>query len=153
MNRRVLNALRCVLAWAMLPPCAIAQTPAPPTQNVLPPVLVFAVATTPLRNVGTAKIVYLDAISNFDQALSQGLPSDEAQAKAVLQQRLGKLNGVNGNGVKNLLSEASVGLMHGFQLRIDRVPAVVFQGRAVIYGVADVAEANAIYQQWQAAQR
>jgi integrating conjugative element protein (TIGR03757 family) len=35
------------------------------------------------------------------------------------------------------------------QYGIDRYPAIVFDGHAVVYGVTDVQAATRIYEQWQ----
>jgi hypothetical protein len=42
------------------------------------------------------------------------------------------------------------GLVQAMQYGIDRYPAIVFDGKAVVYGITDVRAATQRYQQWQA---
>ena len=47
------------------------------------------------------------------------------------------------------LENAAKGLVQAMQYGIDRYPAIVFDGVAVVYGVTDVIAATQIYQRWK----
>jgi len=51
------------------------------------------------------------------------------------------------------LRQSAVGLAKAMQYGIDRIPAVVFDGQAVVYGVTDISAALAHYQAWQSGKR
>ena len=44
---------------------------------------------------------------------------------------------------------AAFGLAKAVQYGVDRYPAIVFEGRAVVYGVTDLVEALNRYEAWQ----
>ena len=48
------------------------------------------------------------------------------------------------------VENAAKGLVQAMQYGIDRYPAIVFDGKAVVYGITDVRAATQRYQQWQA---
>ena len=48
------------------------------------------------------------------------------------------------------LENAANGLLKAKQYGIDRYPAIVFDGRAVVYGITDIQAATQRYRQWQA---
>ena len=47
--------------------------------------------------------------------------------------------------------DAAIGLAKAVQYGVDRYPAVVVNGTAVVYGVTDLVEAVARYQAWREA--
>ncbi len=49
------------------------------------------------------------------------------------------------------MKNAALGLAKAKQYGLDRYPAIVFDGRAVVYGVRDLGEALARYRQWREA--
>jgi len=87
----------------------------------------------------------IDRISLLQQALSHGLPADPAQAKQRVLQRFQSMDATLDQPLEN----AGKGLAQAMAYGIDRIPAVVFDGRAVIYGVTDIDEALAQYHRWR----
>ena len=75
----------------------------------------------------------IDRISLLQQALSHGLPADPAQAKQLVLQRFQVMDAA----LSHRLENAGKGLAQAMAYGIDRTPAVVFDGRAVIYGVTE----------------
>jgi integrating conjugative element protein (TIGR03757 family) len=108
---------------------------------------VFTNAGIALANVSTATVYQLDALQRLEAELSQGLPADEAQAQRIAQQRMQRMGAV----LQQRVANASQGLMLAREYGIERVPAVVIDGKAIVYGVADVAAAVAAYRPSQGA--
>ncbi|HET9644730.1 MAG TPA: TIGR03757 family integrating conjugative element protein [Burkholderiaceae bacterium] len=108
---------------------------------------VFTNAGIALANVSTATVYQLDALQRLEAELSQGLPADEAQAQRIAQQRMQRM----GAALQQRVANASQGLMLAREYGIERVPAVVIDGKAIVYGVADVAAAVAAYRRSQGA--
>lgn len=102
---------------------------------------VFTLSTIAMTNTSGATIYYVDGISQIQNFLSAGLPKEPAAAQAIAKERWGTL-GRQGN---QRLQNAGVGLGRAVQLGINRAPAIVFDDRAVVYGVTDVAYATQIY--------
>ena len=87
----------------------------------------------------------VDRISLLQQALSHGLPADPARAKQRVLQRFQAMDATLSQPLEN----AGKGLAQAMTYGIDRLPAVVFDGRAVIYGLTDIDEALVRYHQWR----
>ena len=47
------------------------------------------------------------------------------------------------------VARAAVGLVRAAEYGIDRYPAIVFDGQAVVYGITDIGEALSHYRMWQ----
>ena len=112
-------------------------------------------ATHPVENIalvqkqlgGGASIRYftIDAQARLDEALSEDLPADPEQARAIALKRIQALDRP---GLTTELSESFEGLLLAQRYGVDRYPAVVFdEGKSVVYGVADLREAVRLYQQ------
>ena len=102
---------------------------------------VFTLSTIAMTNTPGSTIYYVDGISKIQNFLSTGLPKDPAAAQVMAKERWGTL-GRQGN---QQLQNAGVGLGRAVQLGINRAPAIVFDDKAVVYGVTDVAYAAQIY--------
>ena len=87
----------------------------------------------------------IDRISRFQSELSAGLPKDAAQAKQLVLARFKLMDAV----VSQQLENSGKGLAKAVHYGVDRYPAIVFDGRAVVYGVTDVEEAIKRYTQWR----
>jgi integrating conjugative element protein (TIGR03757 family) len=102
-------------------------------------VRVYADHSIALKNVRDAKLVFLDAPQRLERDLSANLPADAKRAGAMAQQRLqagsAKLQGA--------FAHAWQGVTDAWRLGIAKVPAVVVDGRYVVYGEPDVAKATA----------
>ena len=91
--------------------------------------------------------VYLiDRIYKLQEELSIDLPADPESAKSLALQRFQRMN----TQLSRELENAAKGLVQAMQYGIDRYPAIVFDGQAVVYGLTDIPAATQLYQRWQA---
>jgi integrating conjugative element protein (TIGR03757 family) len=95
------------------------------------------------------QIYQLDAIQQIESELSRDLASDPEQAESTVMERIQLLNADARAEIQN----AATGLAKAMQYGIDRLPAVVFDGQAVVYGVTDLNAALGHYTVWQAGNR
>ena len=106
---------------------------------------VFTDSRTPVRNNHPSTTVYkVDRIDRFQQVLSEGLPSDPETAKQAALHRFQSMD----TQISSELENAAKGLVQAMQYGVDRYPAIVFDGKAVVYGVTDVQAATRLYEQW-----
>jgi integrating conjugative element protein (TIGR03757 family) len=96
----------------------------------------------------TVTVYAVDGLEQLESALSQDLPADEETAKAEALRRVGELSDVRIAPAK----DAAIGLAKALQYGVDRYPAVVFNGTAVVYGVTDVGDAVERFEAWREAQ-
>ena len=87
----------------------------------------------------------IDRISQFQSELSEGLPNDAAQAKQLVLARFQSMDAA----LSQQLENSGKGLAKAMHYGVDRYPAIVFDGEAVVYGVTDVEEAIKHYTQWR----
>lgn len=107
---------------------------------------VFADSQTPVLNNGPSTTVYIvDRIDRLQQALSEGLPAEPEAAKQDALQRFQRMDAQLSSELEN----AAKGLVQAMQYGIDRYPAIVIDGKAVVYGVTDVKAATRLYEQWR----
>lgn len=135
-------ALGCWLAT--IHPCRAEAPESPPAASRTgePRVEIFTDRDHPLRNVEAlpGAVVYrIDGLARAMEKISADLPADQASASDLASRRLARLD-------RQELAEAAQGLtLAWLQYRLDRYPAIVFDGRAVIYGVTDLALARRIH--------
>jgi len=91
------------------------------------------------------QVYRLDGIQSMERTLSDGLPPDVSVAKQIALQRLQHMD--QHSTVQ--MRQAADGLAKAMHYGIDRFPAIVFNGQAVVYGVTDVKAALAQYQEWR----
>ena len=95
----------------------------------------FTTAERPTRGVSPGVVVYqVDGIARLEGELSEGLPAEAEAAKALALDRFGALEAAHAAR----LQQTAQGLVRAAEYGLDRVPAVVFDGRAVVYGVTDL---------------
>lgn len=87
----------------------------------------------------------LDRIRLIETRLSRELPADPKQAEAIVQDRFQHLD----RATSNSLRQSAVGLAKAMQYGIGRIPAIVFDGQAVVYGLTDVQIALQYYRAWK----
>ena len=87
----------------------------------------------------------VDGLERFESGLSEGLPADPDAAKAEALRRIQHLDDARMAPAKN----AAFGLAKAVQYGVDRYPAIVLDGRAVVFGVPDLGEALDRYETWQ----
>ncbi|MGJ7462130.1 TIGR03757 family integrating conjugative element protein [Halomonas sp. MA07-2] len=104
-----------------------------------PAVEVFTTAGEPAVNVplGVA-VIELDAPGRLDAELSQDLPADLEVAEGLMRERMSV---PEWQETADRYADSYLGLVRAWQLGIEKVPAVVVDGRHVIYGQPDVAAA------------
>ena len=90
------------------------------------------------------QIVHVDALDRLNDTLSTHLPVTPTDAQAQVRARLGTLESSQIDGVR----QAATGLADAFQLGVDRIPAIVFDRKAVIYGVTILPAALSRYRVW-----
>ena len=93
----------------------------------------------------TITVYAVDGLEQFESTLSHNLPADADAAKAEALRRIGELNDARMAPAK----DAAVGLAKVVQYGVDRYPAVVVNGTAVVYGVTDLVDAAARYEAWR----
>ncbi|MGE0486176.1 MAG: TIGR03757 family integrating conjugative element protein [Gammaproteobacteria bacterium] len=93
----------------------------------------------------TITIYAVDGLERFESGLSEGLPADPDASKAEALRRIQLLDDARMAPAKN----AAFGLAKAVQYGVDRHPAIVFDGRAVVYGVTDVVQALDRFEVWQ----
>ena len=137
MDTRLITAL---ILWA----CACSGAAAVQRAEVF-----IASPATPLQGIGhlqaqgIAVAIYdLSARKRLEAELSRGLPGDPALAQVMVRERVSQLS----ENMKQALIDAHQGELNARQYRIRQVPAVVFDGRYVVYGTSDVTEALQTYQ-------
>jgi integrating conjugative element protein (TIGR03757 family) len=91
----------------------------------------------------------LDGIQRFETQLSNNLPTDPNQSKQIALQRIQQLDKRAMAAVQN----AAVGVAKAMQYGVDRYPAIVFDGEAVVYGLTDLSSALDHYRAWRAGGR
>jgi len=89
----------------------------------------------------------LGAPQRFEQRLSAGLPGDPAAAQRLFEKRL------QAEDLEAQALAAFGGLLQAARLGLDRLPAVVFDDAAIVYGVTDLPEAARQYEGWIDADR
>jgi integrating conjugative element protein (TIGR03757 family) len=97
------------------------------------------------RNINP-QVYKLDGIKHAEIELSRNLTTDPAQSKQILLQRIQDMD----EQTRAHMQETAIGLARAMQYGIDRYPAIVFDGQAIIYGVIDLKTARMQYQSWLA---
>jgi len=88
----------------------------------------------------------VDGIDSVETILSEGLPNAPEIAQRVVQERLGQV--VEGSRL-GAARVSAAGLLNAAEYGVDRYPAIVFDGDAVVYGVTDIDEALRYYRKWK----
>ncbi len=84
----------------------------------------------------------LDGIQRIEAKLSKGLRADPEDSKRRVMERMALLDEQD----RMHMRRSAIGLAKAMQYGIDRVPAIVFDGQAVVYGITDLQAALAYYQ-------
>ena len=99
-----------------------------------------------LSGADNTTVYVLDRLARLQKDLSRDLPTDVESAKQLAVQRFQRMDAQLSSELEN----AATGLVKAQQHGIDRYPAIVFDGEAVVYGVTDINAATQVYQQWRA---
>jgi integrating conjugative element protein (TIGR03757 family) len=108
----------------------------PPASDSIP-------SQTPLE------VYEIDGIASLESALSKKPPANPDWAQRLVRKRLGQVDRLRRDAVRR----STVGLFNAAEYGIDRYPAVVFDGDAVVYGVTDLGEALRHYRMWKGGRR
>ena len=131
--------LSIVLTGALCEPVLADKTPSE--------IEVFIDSMNPVANYADGiTVYYIDRIDRLQKELSIDLPADPEAAKQTALHRFQRID----SHLSSELENAAKGLVQAMQYGIDRYPAIVFDGNAVVYGITDVRAATQRYRQWQA---
>lgn len=97
------------------------------------------------RNAREYKKYNLDRVDEFEAELSEGLPANEEAARKIF---LNRVSTVGERLIEKAAINAYQGLITAIQYSIDRYPAVIFDRKYVVYGVADIHQAFKVYQRY-----
>ena len=87
----------------------------------------------------------MNGIQSVEADLSANLPANANQSKRLALQRIQMLD----NQVRARMQRSAIGLAMAMQYGVDRYPAIVFDGQAVVYGLTDLQAALAHYHVWR----
>jgi len=87
----------------------------------------------PYRNIDL-QFYPLNGIQLIETELSKGLTSQPDQSERLVLQRIQMLD----DRTRRRMQRSAVGLSRAMQYGIDRLPAIVFDGLVVVYGVTDL---------------
>jgi len=134
---------RFIAMWSIF--AVTSATAAPVAQPVSVEVFTNTATYVPIPASApySLQVYRLDAMVLIEEQLNQGLPSNEHDALAALQRIEGEIR----RKYQDQIINASNGMTLAIHYRLDRLPAVVINRQAVIYGVPDVQQAVAIYMQ------
>ena len=96
--------------------------------------------------VDRVEIYNVDGIRRFEEEISRGLSRDANTARQQAIDRVTQLD----EDQKQQVQRAATGLSKAMQYEIDRTPAILFDGEAVIYGLTDLDVALDHYRAWRA---
>jgi integrating conjugative element protein (TIGR03757 family) len=102
-------------------------------------VRVFTDRHHPIEAHAGVRVVELDDAARIESALAADLPSDPAEAAAVVQQRLRD----GGDALQHRLADAYQDVTDAWGLGVTKIPAVVVDRRYVVYGETNVSRALA----------
>jgi|SRR5579883_2824375 len=108
-------------------------------------VQVFTDRAHPVEAPPGTRVVELDAPTSLEAGLSFRLPPDPTRAAAIARARLN----AGGAPLQRRLTVAYQGVVYAWSLGIEKIPAVVVDGRYVVYGVPDVARAVSLIDRYR----
>ena len=111
-----------------------------------PRIEVFVAGDAPhLEKTAGVTVYRVDAIARLQAALSRELPGDPQTAKDIVLARVARLD----TDQSLHLEQAARGLARAMHHGIDRYPAIVFDGQAVVYGITDIEVALGLWHRWR----
>ena len=87
----------------------------------------------------------IDGIQSVERDLSLNLPVEPQPSKQIALQRIQNLD----EQTRSRMQASATALAKAMQYGIDRFPAIVFDGQAVVYGVTDLQVALAHHESWR----
>ncbi len=109
---------------------------------------VFTTAGTPIAGISApaVRVYNLDAPALIEAEINSKLPRDPSTAHRYAQRTLKG----QWHEAAERLTQAYRGLLKGSQYGLEKLPAIVFDGRAVVYGITDLDQALGDYRRWKA---
>lgn len=108
-----------------------------------PRIEVFTVSSLPVSAPADVPVYQIDRLRGIEAELSAGLPADPQQAAKIAQARIR----ARGDELERDALAAGTGAGLALHYGIDRVPAIVFDGRYVVFGERSVEAALAHWRQ------
>lgn len=133
--------MRAALGFALA--LAVCPVPAAGAGDVV----AFTLSSMPLRASGAVEVHVLDARDGYAEAFGAELPGDPERALAEARRRMAT---PAGRAALARIAKAGAGNALAGRLGIEKLPAVVVDGRYVVYGVRDVARAVERVEAWRA---
>ena len=128
------------IALALAPLCAASAA-----ERDAPDVAVFTLSTIPVRADGAA-VYELDRRDRLAAAFGADLPSDPERARAAMRRRM---DAPEGRELRLALAKAAEGNALAARLGVEKLPAVVVDGRYAVYGVRDARRAAELVRAWR----
>ena len=125
--------------------------------NLLPVIEVFTSPKHPIRNTDAKgaphhnqvldiTVYEIEGIQSIERNLSLNLPAEPQPSKQIVLHRIQRLD----EQTRSSMQLVATGLAKAMQYGVNRYPAIVFDGKAVVYGVTDLTVALEKYRAWQA---
>ncbi|KPY31726.1 TIGR03757 family integrating conjugative element protein [Pseudomonas syringae] len=102
----------------------------------------------PVQAPAHVRLILLDESERLETKLSEGLPANQQQAIAIMQQRL---KSSDAQRLQRDLALAQQNLVDAWSIGVTKVPAVVLDRKFVVYGESDAIAAEYRIAQWRAA--
>lgn len=102
----------------------------------------------PVQASAHVRLILLDESERLETKLSEGLPANQQQAIAIMQQRL---KSSDAQRLQRDLALAQQNLLDAWSIGVTKVPAVVVDRTFVVYGEPNVLAAEQRIAQWRAA--
>jgi integrating conjugative element protein (TIGR03757 family) len=114
---------------------------------------VFTAGDRPIRPPASDEIASLppielyeiDGITRLEAELSDGLAANPETARRLVQERFGQIDSPRLDHAR----QSAAGLINAAEYGVDRYPAIVFDGNAVVYGVTEFSAALRHYRTWK----
>ncbi len=102
----------------------------------------------PVQAQAHVQLILLDESEQLEAKLSEGLPPNQQQAIAIMQQRL---KSSDAQRLQRDLALAQQDLVDAWSMGVTKVPAVVVDRKFVVYGETNATAAENRIAQWRAA--
>ncbi|MGE1074897.1 TIGR03757 family integrating conjugative element protein [Pseudomonas fragariae (ex Marin et al. 2024)] len=101
----------------------------------------------PVQAPAHVRLILLDESERLEAKLSEGLPANQQQAIAIMQQRL---MSSDAQRLQRDLALAQQNLVDAWSMGVTKVPAVVVDRKFVVYGDTNATAAEYRIAQWRA---
>ncbi|OSN26243.1 hypothetical protein BV342_05753 [Pseudomonas syringae pv. actinidiae] len=102
----------------------------------------------PVQAHAHVRTILLDESERLEAKLSEGLPANQQQAIAIMQQRL---KSSDAQRLQRDLALAQQNLVDAWSMGVTKVPAVVVDRKFVVYGETNATEAEYRIAKWRTA--